>query len=149
MRKALIALGTLVALLSGCVSPPPGSPPPSAKTDLFEVEATFTGAISMAGAYVNLPACGLPNSPKVCKDPGIAGKIDLAVTSATAALATAERLILGCTAVQYVAATATPPTGACGQPVADQTAQQQALTAVQSAVNALQAAIPIIQSGGN
>jgi len=147
MRKILITLGAM-ALLAACASPPAGSPPPSAKTDLFEVEATFTGAVSMAGAYVSLPSCGLPAAPKVCKDSGIASRIGLSVDSATAALRTAETLILGCPATQYVASAATPPTASCGLPIADGNAQQQALTAVQAAVSALQSAIPIIQSSG-
>ncbi len=144
----IIATCLVLALLAACSTPTTTSPPPSAKTDLFAVEATFTAATGLAGAYVNLPACGTAASPAICKNAGIASKVVLAVDSAKAALGTAEVLILGCPVAQYVASTATPPTATCGQPVADQTAQQQAVTAVQTAITALQAAIPILQSSG-
>jgi hypothetical protein len=148
-RFRLISLGACAALaLAACATPPAGSPPPSAQTDLFEVEATYTGAISAAGAYLALPACGSPGASKVCSDGTVAGKITLAATTAAQAMSGAETLVLGCPLAQYVASTATPPTATCGIPVADQTAQQQALTAVQTAIAALTAAIPIITATG-
>jgi len=148
MRKVLIICGAVglaaMGLLAACASPPAGSPPPSANADLFTAEATFTGAVSLAGAYVNLAVCGQVASPKVCSDPAITAKIRLAVTEATTALGTAETLILGCPMAAYVGSTATPPTASCGVPVANQTAQQQALTALETAITALESAVPII-----
>ncbi len=147
MRSGLLVLA-LALIIGACTTPPAGSPASSPQADLFEAEATYTGAVSMAGAYLSLPACGTATSPKVCKDSAAAAKIVLAVTASDQALATAETLILGCAVSQYVAATATPPTATCGMPVADETAQAQALTAVTTAISALQAAIPLIQSTG-
>lgn len=146
LAAGALAFGTMV--LAACTSPPPGSPPPSAKTQLFEAEATFTGAASMAGAYIGLPACGSAGAPKACKDPAVAANVVTGVNAAHAALTTAEPLVLGCPLAQYIGSIATPPTATCGLPVADQNAQAQALTAVTTAISALQAAIPIIQSSG-
>jgi len=150
-RFFALALCVVLAssLLAACASPPAGAPPPSAKAILFDVEAGFTGAAVTAAAYVSLPSCDGPAAPKVCKDSAIAAKVALGIDSAKAALSTAETLVLGCSAVQYVAATATPPAASCGQPVADQTAQNQAITAAQAAIDALQAALPILQKVEN
>ena len=144
----LMLCASIVASMSlaACSAPPAGSLPPSSKSILFEAEATFTGAAAGAGAYVNLPDCAAPNAPKVCKSADIAAKVVTGVDSASVALHTAETLILGCQLLQYVAATDTPPIGTCGQPVADQDAQHQAIIAAQAAISAVQAAIPIIQS---
>ncbi len=144
-----LALALILAACTPSTVAPATSAPPSAQTQLFESEATFTGAAGMAGAYVSLPVCGSAGASKVCKDPATAANVVLGVDSAKVALGTAETLILGCPLVQYVASTATPQTASCGQPVADQNAQSQALTALTAAISTLQAAVPLIQSGGN
>lgn len=118
-RAGLALFGLLV--LGACAAPLITPPAPATPAQaVYEAAGAYAGALSIAVAYRNLPACGSTGATAVCSDPTVVAKLRAADTSAEAMLRAAE-----------VVVSATP-----ALPV---NVQQQAVLASQLAVQALTA----------
>jgi len=77
----------LACLLAGCTAPPPA--PRDAAQAVYEAEAAYAAALSVAVQYRALPACGT-DAPAVCANPAVLAQLRQADATAWAALRTAQ-----------------------------------------------------------
>ncbi|HUZ65189.1 MAG TPA: hypothetical protein VMU82_15895 [Acetobacteraceae bacterium] len=80
----------LACLLAGCTAPPPA--PRDAAQAVYEAEAAYAAALSVAVQYRALPACGT-DAPAVCANPAVLAQLRQADATAWAALRTAQTLV--------------------------------------------------------
>ena len=83
MNRLLFAAVALA--LAGCNS----STAPAPKTPdqiVAAIEASYTGAVTLATQYLELPRCGVPHAPALCSDPKLVGALTADQAKASASL---------------------------------------------------------------
>lgn len=99
IKLKLLAGVIALALLGGCstlqavAQPVPTAAQATLEQSTYAAKLTFEATLVGAVAYIELPRCGRPASPKICSQQNVVDVMRKAITSADASVQAAENAV--------------------------------------------------------